>query len=202
MDRDYVHFTNIDRIRFLAKRRPMIEYVTEQNCGTTAEKSFHNATVRASKGHQSPHNVKLTFASSGTQMIIRYTVSDMHDNLSVVWYERLGNARSIKTLGSNLLRYRRSMPLGATCTQGEATTSQLAEYFRCILHLLDSNTDFQMSFFCSLQKVEPLPLPVIAPRSSVSTSSRERTQPSTLHLTLFLSYLLPCHSHRRESSTS
>ena len=53
---------------------------------------------RSQKGHQSPHDLKITVASSGANFIMGWTVNDLKGDLGALWYTAPGGHE--KTKGS------------------------------------------------------------------------------------------------------
>ena len=61
------HFTNIDRIQFLAGRHPAVQSVGIQK-DKSRDRAEFNDIGRATKYHQSRHDLELVLAASGAPM--------------------------------------------------------------------------------------------------------------------------------------
>ena len=62
-------YTNIHRIKHLAKGHPLVAEVDEHNDKSGDPNEFNNVG-RAASNHQSPFNLKLTFAAPGATMYV------------------------------------------------------------------------------------------------------------------------------------
>ena len=81
-----MHWTNIERIRELCGWHPMVSEVEEHKATKAEDRSIFNAIQRATKGHQSPHDLMLTIAASGAKFRIGVTVNDAHKDLLSLWW--------------------------------------------------------------------------------------------------------------------
>ena len=80
-------YTNIYRIMQLAATHPAIDDCKEHAINKATEtRILCERTLRATKGHQAPFNLKLTLAASGAPFRMGVTALDVREDLLAIWY--------------------------------------------------------------------------------------------------------------------
>lgn len=83
----YEHYTNIHRIETLAKSHPMVMFVVPHKPEKALDETIYNEKGRATKYHQSPHDLRITFAASGATFTCGVTVNQVHNELLSLWFQ-------------------------------------------------------------------------------------------------------------------
>ena len=80
------HFTNIRRVRELAMAHPLIEEVEDHKADKGNDATIKDQWGRASKGHQSEHDLRFTLAATGATMRCGVSVHNAADDLLSLWW--------------------------------------------------------------------------------------------------------------------
>ena len=71
------HWTNIQRVEFIAQRHPLIESVERHNMNKSLDPPDFNKWGRTNSGHQSPYDLELVLAASGARIGVGITGNDV-----------------------------------------------------------------------------------------------------------------------------
>ena len=94
------HWTNIQRVEFIARRHPLISCVEKHKADKSLHPSNFNVWGRTNTGHQSPYDLQIVLAASGARMGVGITgngVAKIHTpeqpgGLLALWWRPFGVA--------------------------------------------------------------------------------------------------------------